>query len=82
LSRTILAAGCLVLGSALLLPAGLHLWKFLAARLAPAQIQYLPDPHTNFVLSLNGRAIGDITVLTIATLVGAALLLAGVRLVR
>jgi hypothetical protein len=82
LSRTILAAACFILGIVLLIPASLQLWKLLVARLAPPQIPYLPDPHTNFVLFLNGRAIGDVTVLTIATVVGAALLLAGQGIAR
>src|SRR5215470_3225555 len=63
LSRTILAAACFILGSVLLIPAGLRLWTFVAARLAPPEIQYLREPLTNFVLYLNGREIGDATVL-------------------
>jgi hypothetical protein len=82
LSRTVLAVFCFILGSALLIPASLRLWKFVAVRLAPPEIPYLPEPHTNFVLFLNGRAIGDVTVLTMATVVGAALLLVGLRIVR
>jgi len=61
---------------------GLWLWKFLTARLAAPEIAYLPDPLTTFVLFLNGRAIGDVMVLTTATVVGAALLLAGLRMVK
>jgi hypothetical protein len=78
----VLAVFCFILGSALLIPVSLWLWKYLATRLAPPDIRYLPDPHTNFVLFLNGREIGDVTVLTTATAVGAALLLAGLRLYR
>jgi hypothetical protein len=80
--RTILAVACFILGSALLIPASLRLWKFLATRLAPPETQYLPDPLVNYVLYLNGRAIGDVTVLMMATVAGAALLLAGLRMVR
>jgi hypothetical protein len=82
LSRTILAAACFVLGSALLIPVSLWLWRFLAARMAVPEIPYLPDPLTTYVLFLNGRAISDVTVLTMATAAGAALLLAGLRIVR
>jgi hypothetical protein len=82
LLRTALAAACFILGSALLIPPSPRLWKFVAARLAPPEVPYLPDPLVNFVLYLNGRAIGDVTVLTMATVVGAALLLAGLRLYR
>jgi hypothetical protein len=52
------------------------------ARLAPPEIPYLSEPLTNYVLYLNGREIGDVTVLTAAAVVGAALLLASVRIVR
>jgi hypothetical protein len=82
LLRTVLVVACFILGSALLIPPSLRLWKFVAARLAPPEIQYLPDPLVNFVLFLNGREIGDVTVLATATAVGAALLLAGLRLYR
>jgi hypothetical protein len=82
LLRTILAAACLIFGSALLIPVSLWLWKFLAARLAAPEIPYLPDPLTTYVLFLNGRAIGDLTVLTMATVVGATLVLAGLRMAR
>jgi hypothetical protein len=82
LSRTILAAACFILGTALLIPVSLRLWTFVAARLAPPQITYLPESFANYVLYLNGRAIGDVTVLTTVTVVGAALLLAGFRVVR
>jgi hypothetical protein len=82
LSRTILAAACFVFGGALLIPMGLWLWKFLAARLAAQETLYLPDAHTDFVFFLAGRAIGSVTVLAAATVLGAALLLAGLRIVR
>jgi len=82
LSRTILAAVCFILGSAFLIPAGLRLWSFVWARLSPPKIAYLPEPLANYVLYLNGRAIGDMTVLTTAAVVGAALLLAGLSIVR
>ena len=82
LLRTVAAAACFIFGSALLIPVSLWLWKFLAARLAAPEIKYLPDPLTTYVLFLNGRAIGDVMVLTMATVVGAALLLAGLRIVR
>jgi hypothetical protein len=82
LLRTVAAAACFVLGSATLIPVSLWLWKFLAARLAAPKIPYLPDAQANFVLFLNGREIGDVTVLAMATVVGAALLLAGLRLYR
>jgi predicted cation transporter len=82
LSRTVLAAACFVLGSALLIPLGLPLWTFVAARLSPPEITYLPEPLVNYVLYLNGRAIGDVTVLAMAAVFGAALLLAGLKIVR
>jgi hypothetical protein len=50
--------------------------------LAAPEIRYLPDPLTTYVLFLNGREISDVTVLTMATVVGAALLLVGLRLYR
>ena len=79
LSRTILTAACFILGTALLIPV---LWTFVAARLAPPEITYLPEPATTFVFYLDGREIGDVTVLTAAAVVGAALLLAGLMIVR
>jgi hypothetical protein len=82
LLQTVLVVACFILGSALLIPLSLRLWKFVAALLAPPEIPYLPDPLVNFVLFLNGREIGDVMVLTMATVVGAALLLAGLRMVR
>jgi hypothetical protein len=82
LSRTILSAPCFILGSALLMPASLRLWKFLAVRLAPPEVLYLPDPHTNYVLFLNSREVGEMTALVIATTVGIALLLVGLRIAR
>jgi hypothetical protein len=82
LSRTILAAACFILGSALLIPVSLRLWRFLAARLAAQETPYLPDAHTDFVLLLGGRAIDSVTVLVAAAALGAALLLAGLRMVR
>jgi hypothetical protein len=82
LSRIILAAACFIFGSALLIPVSLWLWRFLAARLATQERLYLPEAHTDFVLFLGGRAIGSAMVLTMATVVGAALLLAGLKLCR
>jgi hypothetical protein len=82
LSRTVIAAACFILGGALLIPGGLWLWTFVAARLAPPDIRYLPEPLTNYVLSVNGREIGDVTVLTAAAVLGAALLLAGLSIAR
>jgi len=82
LSRTILAVACFVLGSALLIPAGLRLWTFLAAHLAPPEIAHLPEPIANYVLYLNGRETSDTTVLTAAAVVGAVFLLAGLSIVR
>jgi hypothetical protein len=82
LLRTILAAACFTLGIALLVPASLRLWRFLVARLAPPEIPHLPDPLATFVFHVNGRPIGDVAVLTMASLVGAALLLAALRMVR
>jgi len=82
LLRTVAAAACFVLGSAALVPLSLWLWKFVTARLAAPEIRYLPDPLTTYVLFLNGREISDVTVLTMATVVGAALLLVGLRLYR
>src|SRR5215470_11020649 len=82
LSRTVVAVACFVLGGALVIPAGLRLWKFAVARLAPPEIPFLPEPLHNFVLYLNGQEIGEVTVLTTASVAGAALLLAGVMMVR
>ncbi len=82
LLRTVAAAACFIFGSALLIPVSLWLWKFLVARLAAPAIAYLPDAQASFVLFLNGRAMSDVMVLTMATVVGAALLLAGLRMVR
>jgi hypothetical protein len=82
LSRTILAAACFILGSALLIPLSLRLWRFLAARLAAQETSYLPDAHTDFVLLLGGRAIDSVTALVATTALGTALLLAGLRMVR
>jgi hypothetical protein len=82
LSRTILAAACFILGTALLIPVSLRLWTFVTARLAPREITYLPEPLVNYVLYLNDRAIGDVTLLTTAGVVGAALLLAGLGIAR
>jgi hypothetical protein len=50
--------------------------------LAPPEIPHLPDPLATFVFHVNGRPIGDVAVLTMASLVGAALLLAALRMVR
>jgi hypothetical protein len=82
LLRIILAAACFTLGSALLIPTSLRLWKFLASRLAQPDTLHLPEPHTNFVLFLAGREIGDATVLAMTTALGAALLLVGLSIVR
>jgi hypothetical protein len=84
LSRTILAAACFILGSVLLIPVSLWLWRFLAARLAAPERPYLhlPDAHTDFVFFVGGREIDSVTVLVAATVVGAALLLAGLRSYR
>jgi hypothetical protein len=82
LLRTVAAVACFVLGSAALIPVSLWLWRFLAARWVAPEIPYLPDPLTTYVLFLNGRAISDVTLLTMATVVGAALLLTGLRLYR
>src|SRR5262245_19281081 len=82
LSRAILAAACFILGTALLIPVSLRLWTFVVARLAPPEITYLPEPLVHYVLYLNGREIGDVTVLTTAAVLGAALLLGGLRIVR
>jgi hypothetical protein len=82
LLRTILAVACFIFGSALLIPVSLWLWKFLAARLASPEIPYLPDPMETYVLYFDGRPISDVTVLTMATVVGAILLVAGLRMVR
>jgi hypothetical protein len=82
LLRAILAAACFILGTALLIPGGLRLWTFAAARMAPPEISYLPEPLATYVLYLNGRAIGDVTVLATATIVGSVLLLAALRIAR
>ena len=50
--------------------------------MSPPEIAYLPEPLVNYVLYLNGRAIGDVTVLAMAAVFGAALLLAGLKIVR
>jgi hypothetical protein len=78
LSRIVLAAVCLILGSALLIPVGFWLWTSVAAQ----EVRYLPDAHTEFVLLLAGRAIDSATVLVAATVVGATLLVTGLKLVR
>jgi len=82
LSRTILAAACFILGTALLIPMSLRLWAFVAARLWPPKITYLPEPLVNYVLYLNGREIGEATVLTAAVIVGAVFLVAGLMIAR
>jgi hypothetical protein len=65
-----------------MIPVSLRLWTVVSASLAPPEIRYLPEPIVSYVLYLNGREIGDVTVLTTATIVGAALLLAGLSFVR
>jgi hypothetical protein len=82
LLRTILAVACFILGTGLLIPVSLRLWTFAAARMAPSEISYLPEPLVTYVLYLNGRAIGDVTVLTTATIVGSVLLLAALTISR
>jgi uncharacterized SAM-binding protein YcdF (DUF218 family) len=80
LPRTVLAVVCFISGIALLIPVSLWLWRFLVGRLASPP--YLPDAHTDFVLFIGGRPIGSVPVLAMATFIGAALLLVGVRMVR
>ena len=82
MSRTVLAVFCFILGSALLIPVSLRLWRLLTADLAVQKTLYLPDAQTDFVFLVGGQAIGSGTVLAAATVLGAALLLAGVRIVR
>jgi len=80
--RTVVAAACLILGSALLIPVCLWLWRFLVSRLMTDKMQYLPDAQTEFIFSLSGRAIDGVLALMIATVVGTVLLLAGLALLR
>src|SRR5207249_9707449 len=57
LLRTLLAIACLILGSVLLIPMSLWLWRYPASGLAAQEIHYLPESHTDFILSLGGRMI-------------------------
>jgi len=79
LLRTLLATICLILGSGLLIPVGLWLWRVLASRLTVREIHYVPESHTDFILFLGGREIDSAAVVAAATVVGALLLLAGLR---
>src|SRR5262245_43191919 len=82
LLRTLLAATCLIPGSVLLIPIGLWLWRALASRLTVREIHYLPESQTDFILFLGGREIDSAAVVAAATVVGALLLLAGLRTLR
>ena len=77
--RTLLATACLILGSVLLIPMSLWLWRYPASGSAAQEVRYLPELHTDFILSLGGRVIDSAAAVALATLVGAALLLAGLR---
>jgi len=82
LKRKVIAAACLILGTLLLVPASMMLWRFLVSRLSTQDLRYLPEAHTDFMLSINGRAIDGFTLTLIVTAAGAVLLLAGVRMFR
>jgi hypothetical protein len=69
----------LIVGSVLLIPIGVWLWRYPASALTAQEIQYLADPQTDFILYLGGRMIDSAAIVAIATLVGAVLLLAGLR---
>ena len=79
LLRTLLATACLIVGSVLLIPIGVWLWRYPASALTAQEIQYLADPQTDFILYLGGRMIDSAAIVAIATLVGAVLFLAGLR---
>ena len=80
--RTVIAAACLILGSTLLIPTSLWLWRFLVSRLTTHTMQYLPDAQTEFILSLNDRAIDSVMAVTTAAVVGTLLLLVGLGMLR
>ena len=77
LLRTLLAITGLILGSVLLIPMSLWLWRYPASGLTAQEIHYLSEPHTNFILVLGGRTIDSTAAVALATLVAAVLLLAG-----
>jgi hypothetical protein len=45
-------------------------------------MQYLPDAQTEFILSLNDRAIDSVMAVTTAAVVGTVLLLVGLGMLR
>jgi hypothetical protein len=61
---------------------GAWLWRFLVSRLTTHTMQYLPDAQTEFILSLNDRAINSVMAVAIASVVGTGLLLVGLVMLR
>ncbi len=77
LKRRITGAICLVLGVVFLVPAGMRLRDFIVSHLSTRRIQYLPEGHADFVVSVDGRVVDAFAIEAVVTVVGAALLLAG-----
>ncbi len=78
LKKRVIGAALVTAGCVILIPTALHFWKFIQSLRKPKRLFLLPESHTDFVLTLNGKPISDSTLVSISAVVGALCLLLGI----
>ncbi len=75
-----MGAICVIIGAVFLIPAGMHVRECCVLHLS--KMGLLSEPHTFYVLYVEGRTVEPFTLELIVTVVGALLLVAGVKILR